>query len=209
MNNQRARLNFQGLKQVPGHLAMLKKAFSRYNCLECGICCSEKPHEVILLAKDPNRAKILQAASERCPDGIIPINFASFYVKGDNHCPFLDNDDKQTRCSVYSFRPVVCRTFPFLLQSLNTNSVGDADPIKRDFFTLSSICPAIEEARDEGLRFITSYDIRRMRKSLKLKGKLSILIRSYRQIQAYIRDGTIFNDGQFIPSDTGKIIPIF
>lgn len=209
MNKQRARLNLQSLKQINNHLQVLKNAFSKYNCIECGICCSEKPHEVIVLPNDPNKAQVLQAASQICPNGIVPINFTSFYVVGEKHCPFLEIAEVEKKCSIYSFRPVICRSFPYLVQSLNTKTDENGELIKAQFFVLSSACPAIAQAREEGLRFITSADILRIKKNPVLKMKLSVLVKSFFQVQQYIKQGIAFNNSMFLESEGKRIIPVF
>lgn len=205
MNSHKARLSFQSLKQVKGHLQILRQAFARYDCMDCGICCSEKNHQVPILPGDPNRGRILDAANAISPDSIVPINFLSFMVAGDEKCPFLDAEKK---CSIYPSRPVICRSFPIMLQSMNTKT-ADGELTKMDFFALSSLCPAVAAARDDGLRFISAYDIRRIRKSPKLKRSLSVLIKSYRNIQECIKNGIAYYNGNFIESDGNRIIPVF
>lgn len=202
-------MSLQSLKQVNGHMQILKNAFSRYKCMECGICCSDKPHEVIVLPKDPNKAGILDEAVRRFPKSIVPVNFTTFYIIGQDHCPFLDKNESQSRCSIYPIRPIVCNSFPFMIQSLSTKTEEEQEPVKKEFIVLSSLCPPVADARNEGMRFITPLDIALMKKNPMLKAKLSMLVKSFSTIQEYGKAGIAFAQSLFLEAEGKRIIPLF
>lgn len=126
-----------------------KIAATGFECLGCAKCCSGEDNEVMV---SPNEIAALEKASGLCAEDIaepypswIEQNGAKFTFgrvlkRGkDGDCIFL----KDKRCSVYEFRPHICRTYPFMLdetelivsecEGVGCNKVcTEADKIKID-----------------------------------------------------------------------------
>jgi Fe-S-cluster containining protein len=92
----------------------------RFRCVKCGICCGdtkEKTRHVLLLK--PEAEQIAKATSQTTTQFAVKINDAEPYgyemkkKAEDGKCVFLEND----RCTIYSVRPLICRFYPFELNS--------------------------------------------------------------------------------------------
>jgi Fe-S-cluster containining protein len=105
----------------------------KFECTQCGVCCSGDPgfvwvnaEEIVALAEamdleeDEFRKRFVRKVGTRF----------SLVEYPDGDCIFLD---PQTRgCMVYQARPVQCRTWPFWSSNLKT---------ERDWEATCEICP--------------------------------------------------------------------
>ena len=95
----------------------------RFECTQCGNCCSGSPGYVWVTRED------IQAISEFLgrSDGKLDksqlrrvgLRF-SLTEKPDGDCIFLKREGGKTMCSIYPVRPVQCRTWPFWNGNLRT-----------------------------------------------------------------------------------------
>ena len=95
----------------------------RFECTQCGNCCSGAPGCVWVTRED------IQAISEFLgrSDGKLDksqlrrvgLRF-SLTEKPDGDCIFLKREGGKTMCSIYPVRPVQCRTWPFWNGNLRT-----------------------------------------------------------------------------------------
>lgn len=90
----------------------------RFYCTGCGRCCTGKDGYVFLSSQDRSTLIDFLKISEkefidqftRIVDGQLSLIDAP----DSDHCIFLKNN----RCSVYSARPIQCRTFPWWLHNI-------------------------------------------------------------------------------------------
>lgn len=94
-----------------------------FSCRCCGACCTESdpgsnrvmvgPDEIreIMKATELSFAQIAEPYPERINDGNRDYTFGWILRQKKNHCMFLLNN----RCTIYEFRPWICRTYPFVL----------------------------------------------------------------------------------------------
>ncbi len=61
----------------------------------------------------------------------------------DGKCFFLKNN----QCSIYKFRPLICRFYPFQLKNLGNS---------RYSFSYTNNCPGIEKGPQHNIRFFES-----------------------------------------------------
>lgn len=96
-----------------------------FSCLLCGECCSGADNEVMV---SPPEIEALTEATGMSRDEIVlpypewiqqdgfTFTFGWVLQRGaDGNCIFLENN----RCRVYSSRPHICRTYPFMLDEEN------------------------------------------------------------------------------------------
>ena len=110
----------------------------RFQCQRCSLCCGDtkdKVRRIFLLEREVETISI--QASKAIEDITEQINgFAPYFhvlkKTMNGSCIFL----KDKSCSIYQIRPLVCRFYPFQLQSLTNN---------RYQFTYTEECPGIEK----------------------------------------------------------------
>ena len=116
---------------------------ARFKCQRCAIfCCKLGPPK--LSQKDIKRLKL----SGRNVNRFLDENQLNLRSREDGSCVFLSLDSLGTlhKCSVYCFRPTLCRLYPFQFQKLNENryalrlitccnglNTGDGVPINKSF----------------------------------------------------------------------------
>lgn len=91
-----------------------------FHCVKCGICCGdtkEKTRHILLLKPEAEQISktTLQPTTQFAVkiDGEEPYSYEMKKRTEDGKCVFLEND----RCTIYSVRPLICRFFPFELNS--------------------------------------------------------------------------------------------
>lgn len=107
----------------------------RFECTGCGKCCTGSPGYVFLSKKDVERlSQHLSLSSDeflqkytRLVDGEI----ALLDREESTDCLFLEGG----QCTVYAGRPTQCRTFPFWLENLRSES---------DWFEAKRRCEGID-----------------------------------------------------------------
>jgi uncharacterized protein len=99
----------------------------RFTCTECGNCCTGAPGYVWLTQEEIRRiADFLDRDDGWLPaDSLRRVGFRySLTEKSNGDCVFLQsNGDGRRICSIYTVRPLQCRTWPFW--SSNLKSPGD------------------------------------------------------------------------------------
>jgi len=87
---------------------LYQKYLSKYDCTKCGNCCklpvTLNQEEVKIIAKylDISYKKMIKKYIER--------NTAEGFLLKGRVCPFLN----KKKCSIYNYRPEVCRSYPHL-----------------------------------------------------------------------------------------------
>ncbi len=95
----------------------------RFECTQCGNCCSGPPGYVWVTREDIARiAKSLGGEDERLDRKYlrrVGLRF-SLTEKQDGDCIFLKREGGKSYCGIYKDRPVQCRTWPFWSQNLRS-----------------------------------------------------------------------------------------
>lgn len=124
-----------------------------FSCTQCGNCCSGPPGYVWVNKKDIAR---IASFLDR-PDGTLDSTQVrrvglrhSLTEHADGDCIFLERKGGKSTCSIYSVRPLQCRTWPFW--SDNLRSPGSWNSAART-------CPGIN--RGKQYDFVQIEQIRR------------------------------------------------
>ena len=128
----------------------------RFQCVKCGICCGdtkEKSRHVLLLK--PEAEQISKATGQSVAQFAVEIEDKkpySYEMKKrteDGKCVFLEND----RCTIYLVRPLICRFYPFELDSRSGKysfhftkecpGIGEGGILAVEYFT-KMLCLALD-----------------------------------------------------------------
>jgi Fe-S-cluster containining protein len=107
-----------------------------FKCLRCALCCGDtKNRERAILLMKIEAEYIVQKTSKSLKDFAEKIRGYQPYVyrmkkTADGKCVFLNGNS----CTIYSIRPLICRFYPFQLESFGNN---------RYAFTYTEECPSI------------------------------------------------------------------
>ena len=110
-------------------LSLLEKHF-RFKCTRCAIfCCRLGGPE--LTKRDVERIKETGYREElfleptNSESESLSIMWGTLKNREDGSCVFLksDSEHKRYECSIYDFRPVLCRLYPFNFDRVNSNTV--------------------------------------------------------------------------------------
>jgi Fe-S-cluster containining protein len=90
----------------------------RFQCTKCGICCGDtqqKTRHILLLTCEAK--EIAEKTSNTTADFCEETSGNTPYIyemkkTSDGKCVFLKNNN----CTIYSFRPLICRFYPFELK---------------------------------------------------------------------------------------------
>jgi Fe-S-cluster containining protein len=119
----------------------------RFKCLRCALCCGDTKNRVrsILLFKI-EAGRISRKTSKSLDDFAEKVEGFEPYVyrmkkTEEGKCVFL----KDSSCSIYESRPLICRFYPFQLKNIKTDryafecttecpSIGKGPQLKKRFF---------------------------------------------------------------------------
>ena len=111
-------------------LTLAQKQF-RFKCKRCAsLCC--KLGGPVITQKD---AELIESASYCVNNFLEPINrnadysplvYGSLKTRKDGSCIFLkfDAEQKCHNCSIYDFRPTLCRLYPFSFERIGYNKIA-------------------------------------------------------------------------------------
>ena len=100
-----------------------------FTCTQCGNCCSGPPGYVWVTAKDVRAiASFLGRSDGKLgKEHIRRVAFRTSLVeKPDGDCVFLKRENGRALCSIYSVRPLQCRTWPFWDHNLKSKKAWDS-----------------------------------------------------------------------------------
>jgi uncharacterized protein len=112
----------------------------RFKCVRCGLCCgdtAEKTRHVLLLKEEA--VNIASSMNRAISDFAVEVDGKEPYVyevkktPEAGKCCFLEGN----RCTIYSKRPLICRFYPFGLETIRCQ--------KAFYFTIE--CPGIGEGK--------------------------------------------------------------
>ncbi len=111
----------------------------RFKCLRCGLCCGdtgEKDRHVLLMEREAE--EIASSTKLAVADFAVEVKGQEPYVyemkktSDQGKCLFL-----KERCEIYSIRPIICRFYPFGLETNRNEKV----------FYFTSECPGFGKGR--------------------------------------------------------------
>ncbi len=127
---------------VDRHVHKLNQKYSiEYDCTSCGNCCKK-----LMLTLTQEEIKViadhLDISYQQFSETYIEREAAGGFILNGPGCPFLENN----KCSIYNFRPEICRSYPHLYKdNINHRLLNIIDN--------TSVCPIvyniIEELKDE------------------------------------------------------------
>jgi Fe-S-cluster containining protein len=118
----------------------------RFKCDRCALCCGdteERIRQILLLKTEANL--IAEGTSISIDEFAEEIEGSDPFVyrmrKNGRRCVFL----RDSLCSIYDRRPIICRFYPFKLENLGRNhyvfsytdecpSIGKGAPLRKSFF---------------------------------------------------------------------------
>ena len=128
----------------------------RFQCVNCGICCGdtkEKTRHILLLK--PEAEQISKGTLQPTTQFAVKIDNGKPYCyemkkrTEDRKCVFLEND----LCTIYLFRPLICRFYPFELDSRSGKysfhfteecpGIGEGGILAVEYFT-KMLCLALD-----------------------------------------------------------------
>jgi Fe-S-cluster containining protein len=199
MHEKKFRLDLQNLQKPKNSEQMIRNAFSKVNCLECGVCCSEGPkHLTFIPMGDPNSGKLLLKAKNQFPHRVILNPLEGYYLEGGDCCAFLDRKGEENICSVYDIRPMVCAMYPFMLLGMKAKR-DDGKMVELPFIALTSSCPPLRELRDAQIFFLEKGDI----------DNIPLLENSYRNVSSYMEQDLAISADNLIEVNGSIIFPIY
>jgi uncharacterized protein len=118
-------------------------------CIKCGICCGdtkERSRHILLLKREAEEiaATTSQPISEFAKKILNrrPYTYEMKKTLEKGTCVFLANN----RCTIYRFRPLICRFYPFELRKTK--------PQMYEFFSTEE-CPGVNKGKNLGKRYFT------------------------------------------------------
>ena len=109
----------------------------RFKCVKCGICCGdteERTRHILLMEEEAE--KIASTTRKPIHDFAVklanrtPYRYEMKKATSEGKCIFLE----ENRCTIYSKRPLICRFYPFGLETRQN---------KQKAFYFTSECPGI------------------------------------------------------------------
>jgi uncharacterized protein len=120
----------QALANLGGHLGDNKwyKEGLRFECTQCGNCCSGPPGYVWVTRDEVKRIADFLGLGNGWLDKsrLRRVGFRhSLTEKPDGDCIFLKRENGKAMCSIYPVRPLQCRTWPFWSVNLKSQAAWD------------------------------------------------------------------------------------
>jgi len=124
----------------------------QFKCTQCGNCCSGPPGHVWVSKEEV--ARIAEHLGR--PDGKLGSEYLrragfrhSLTEKPNGDCVFLKREGGKTLCSIYTVRPLQCRTWPFWNENLKSEDA---------WFAAAEKCPGMNTGKQYG--FVAIEEIR-------------------------------------------------
>ena len=148
------------LERSPQSLEIMKRVFSKVNCLACGICCKAEgsEHGIGVIPEDPNREALYRLAKSHPSARIEGRRKKGFQIMTPELCAFLEENTDGNLCSVYDVRPVICANFPFILHEVKA-LLKNGTVKEKPALVLTSACPPIKEIDEAGVSYVAFDDI--------------------------------------------------
>lgn len=101
----------------------------RFECTQCGNCCSGDPGYVWATKEEIKRIAKFLGRSDHWLDKkhLRRVGFRySLTERPDGDCIFLKREDGKTYCGIYPVRPLQCRTWPFWTVNLQSRTAWES-----------------------------------------------------------------------------------
>ena len=83
---------------------ILRKKKNQFNCIKCGLCCA------LMVEPDEKEIKKIERNIGQGRDSFME---GRYLKRVNGYCTFLKNKNSENICSIYKFRPKICRGWPF------------------------------------------------------------------------------------------------
>lgn len=187
----------------------IRSVLSKTDCLSCGICCTHDK-AIPVTGMDPNKTIVrnfLQSGEyskrmESAPNG-------GFNILVQGRCPALGQEDGKHECSIYDFRPIFCKIFPFVPGFIRVEVDGEVSVAP--MIQLDNMCPPIRELECMGIGYVLFSDIATSRTD---NGKQTLQIEknflgaSLQNLLLTINWGVLFSRKDILITGKGPIFPI-
>ncbi len=100
----------------------------RFECTQCGDCCSGDPGYVWATKEEINRISKFLGRTDGWLDSkhLRRVGFRySLTERRDGDCIFLKREGGKVMCGIYPVRPLQCRTWPFWSVNLRSRATWD------------------------------------------------------------------------------------
>jgi uncharacterized protein len=100
----------------------------RFECTQCGNCCSGDPGYVWATKEEIGRISQFLGRTDGWLDAkhLRRVGFRySLTERRDGDCIFLKREGGKSMCSIYPVRPLQCRTWPFWTVNLQSQAAWD------------------------------------------------------------------------------------
>jgi len=97
----------------------------KWSCMRCGNCCGDLPGRTRRILLLPEEIRRLEETGAK--DFYVPWSegrFMALMRKKGGKCVFYDDGG----CSIYQYRPLICRTYPFWLEKQDDAFIFGVDP---------------------------------------------------------------------------------
>lgn len=121
----------------------------RFHCTKCGLCCGdtkERSRHVLLLLEEAEKIATITSKPisvfATMIKGKEPYTYEMKKTKESGSCFFLEDN----LCTIYSFRPLICRFYPFELGKKESQEYQ---------FSYTRECPGIDKGKILGAQYFT------------------------------------------------------
>jgi Fe-S-cluster containining protein len=190
----------------------VRKIFSKFSCLECGVCCTEPKgiFKTAVTGVDPHRTKLRYLVRT---NGYTTENAQNkgINILGEGRCVFLLDTDGKKVCQVYEARPLICSVFPFTMQEIEARSIRTGESEMLPLVTLTTACPPLKKAKEKGVTYLRFDELLRMIDDNGRKGyqsTLSPLGEALLNVILCANMGVVFSMDKILEIDGKGIFPI-
>ena len=113
----------------------------RFECTQCGNCCSGDPGYVWATKKEISRISEFLGRDDGWLDRkhLRRVGFRySLTEEPNGDCVFLERGGGKTRCTIHPVRPLQCRTWPFWTRNLRSREAWDE---------VHGMCPGMDQGK--------------------------------------------------------------
>jgi len=151
-------LDIKNHKRPPNAKNIIRKVFSKADCLACGLCCKQATR-VGVPEWEPRGQELRRMAQTHFPEKIQEAPNGGFDIVDEKGCPFLVSGEGGADCSVYACRPAICLMFPFIPNELGVLDPKSGEQKAIEGIVLTTACPPVKELAEAGVQYVETSDL--------------------------------------------------